>query len=216
MSLPVEPRSTDVSADSVRAAGKIPAVVYGPKQEPLPIAVDYNTFEKLFREAGESTIIELQGLDDKIEVLVKDLTFNAKKGGIDHADFYAIERGKEITTNVALHYVGEAPVEKSGATVNKVLYEVTVTCRPSALPSHIDVDISSIESEEDHLTVADLPVPEGVTIDNDPEDVVLTVSAARDFEAEAPDMDAIEEEAKGKEEGDETEGEASPAGDEET
>lgn len=211
MSLTVEPRDAKISARAVRDAGKIPAVVYGPKQEPLSIAVDKMTFEKLFKEAGESTIISLDGLGDKIEVLVKELAFDPKRGGVEHADFYAIERGKEFTTDVALHFIGEAPVEKGGATINKVLTEITITCRPSKLPPHIDVDISGLASEDDHISVADLTIPDGVTVENDATDMVVTVSAARDLEAEeaegaeAPDMATIGVEEKEGEEAAEAE-----------
>lgn len=180
-------------------------VVYGPKQEPISLAVDTMTFEKTLRDAGESTIITLKGLGEDIEVLIHDVAFNPEKGGVEHVDFYAIERGKELTTNVGLEFIGEAPVEKTGATVNKVLHDVEVTCRPSDLPAHIDVDISVLTDEDSEIRIEDLKVPEGVKIENDAHDVVVNVSAAREEEpeetAEAVDMDAIEVEGKGKEEG---------------
>ncbi len=205
--LTVAPRSA--SAQAVRAAKKIPAVVYGPKQEPISIEIDALAFTKTLHEAGESTIITLEGLDEPIEVLVHDVAFNAARGGAEHADFYAIERGKELTTNVALEFVGEAPVEKSGATVNKALYEVEVTCRPSKLPSHIEVDVSGMEDEEAQILVSDLVVEEGVTIETDSDTPVATVSAAREEEPEETeptevDMDAVEVEQKGKGEEEET------------
>lgn len=183
--------------------GTIPGVVYGPKQESVPLSIDARTFEKTLQEAGESTIIVLKGLDEDIEVLVHDVAFNPTRGGIEHVDFYAIERGKELTTNVALEYTGEAPVEKTGATVNRVLHDVEVTCRPSNLPAHIAVDLSVLTDTEAQIRVADLTVPEGVTIGNDPEEIVANVAAAREEEPEetaAVDMDAIEVEGKGKEE----------------
>ncbi|MFT5036714.1 MAG: large subunit ribosomal protein L25 [Candidatus Azotimanducaceae bacterium] len=184
-----------------KAADAMLGVVYGPKQESISLSLDKRTFEKTLKESGESTIITLKGLGEDIEVLVHDVAFNAEKGGVEHVDFYAIERGKELTTNVALEFIGEAPVEKSGATVNKVLHDVEVTCRPSVLPSHIEVDLSVLTEEMSQITVNDLVVAEGVTIGNDIEDVVVNVSAAREEEPEevvAVDMDAVEVEAKGK------------------
>ncbi len=172
------------SAAALRAAGKVPAIVYGPKQEPVAIAIDTVLFTKTLEEAGESTIINLVGLPEEIEVLIHDVAFNAERGGVEHADFYAIERGKELTTHVALEFIGEAPVSKSGATITKNLHEVEVTCRPSVLPSHIDVDISSLVDAQSHIAVKDLVVPAGVTIENDPELMVVTVSAAREAEPE--------------------------------
>ena len=195
MTLKLEVEKREQSNAAVRGEGKIPAVVYGPKQEPVAIAVDKFTFERTLQEAGESTIINLVGLDEEIEVLVQDVSFDAARGGAEHADFYAIERGKELTTNVGLEFIGEAPVEKTGATVTKTLQDVEVTCRPSVLPSSIAVDLSVLATEEDQIHVSDLVIPEGVTVNTDAEAVVVSVSAAREEESEEPaaavDMDAV-------------------------
>lgn len=202
ITLTVEKRAeSGASATALRKAGKLPAVVYGPKQEATPLAIDGRAFGKVLEEAGESTIVSLEGLGEETEVLIHDVSFNPARGGVDHVDFYAIERGKELTTNVPIEYVGEAPVEKSGATANKVLHEIEVTCRPSKLPSSIEVDLSALVEEDSAILVKDLTIPEDVKIDLDPEDVVVNVSAAREEEpeeeVEAPDMDAIEVEQKG-------------------
>lgn len=197
--LQVEARTKKIQA--ARQTGDIPAVVYGPKQESVPLAIDKQTFSQLFADTGESTIITLEGLDEPIEVLIQDVAFDPERGGIVHVDFYAIERGKELTTDVALHFVGEAPAEKDG-TVVKSLYEVEVTCRPSVLPGHFDVDLTALTDIDSHITVADITVPEGVTINTDPETVIATIAVAKEEpeeeETEAVDMDAIEVEAKGK------------------
>ncbi len=200
--LAVTKRDAKESAVAVRTAGNLPGIVYGPKQEPISIAVDKITFDKLMQTAGESTIITLTGLEEEIEVLVQDASFDVTKGGVNHVDFYAIERGKELTTNVPLEFIGEAPVEKSGASVNKVMLDVEVTCRPSALPSSIEVDLSVLETEDAQILIKDLAVAADVTLSAEPEDVVVAVSAAREEEPEeapaAPDMDTIEVEEKGK------------------
>lgn len=200
--LPVEKR--DGKAASVRKSGQVPGIVYGPKQEPIPVKIDGNTFAKVLDEAGEATIINLDGLGDTIEVLIHDVAFDAARGGVEHVDFYAIERGKELTTNVPLEFVGEAPATKTGATVNKALYEVEVTCRPSDLPAHIEVDISTLVDEESQIKLGDLTIPAGVTVSGEPDWMVATISAAReeepeDTEAGSVDMDAVAVETKGKE-----------------
>ncbi len=210
ITLAVEKRSEGgPSADALRKEGKLPAVVYGPKQEAIALVVDERTFAKVLEDAGESTIVSLEGLGEETEVLIHDVAFNAARGGVEHVDFYAIERGKELTTNVPFEFIGEAPVEKTGATANKILHEVEVTCRPSNLPSHIDVDLSVLVDEESSIHIKDLPAIEGVTIEAEPDAVIANVSAAREEEpeeeSEAPDMDAIEVEHKGKEDGDEGE-----------
>lgn len=106
MIVKLEVKKREQSAAVVREGGRIPAVVYGPKQEPVSITLDGLTFEKTLHTAGESTILTLVGLDEEIEALIQDVAFNAAKGGVDHVDFYAIERGKELTTDVAIEFIG--------------------------------------------------------------------------------------------------------------
>ena len=189
---------------NLRKEGKLPAVVYGPKEESQALTLDHKIFDKVFREAGESTIITLKGLKEDTEVLVQDVAFDPVRGGVTHVDFYAIERGKELTTNVSFEFVSEAPIEKTGATVTKVMHGVDVTCRPSLLPSHIEVDLTVLTEIDSHIQIKDLDIPEGVKVEAEPDDMVATVSAAREEEPEpeieAVDMDAIEVEEKGKKE----------------
>ncbi len=155
-----------------KTAEEISAVVYGPKFPSTPILVDKKEFTKTFKTAGESTIIELQGLASPVEVLVKDVAFSPIKGGIMHVDFYALEMGKEITTHIPLHFINEAPAEKLGAVISKVLHEVEVTCKPNVLPSHLDVDLSVIVTVEDKIHVSDIKLPKGVTVTADGHDMV--------------------------------------------
>ena len=186
----------------LREAGKLPAVVYGPKEESQALTIDAKVFDKLFEEAGESTIITLKGLKEDTEVLVHDVAFDPERGGMTHVDFYAIEKGKELTTHVPLEFVGEAPAVKLGGTLTKVLHEIEVTCIPSALPKEIEVDVSALVDFEKQIHVSDLVLPASVKIENDPEEVIALVQAVEEEVDEAPqavDMDAIEVEAKGKE-----------------
>lgn len=187
----------------LRSAGKLPAVMYGPKESSMPITLDRNQFEKLFKEAGESSVITLEGVGEPKEVLVHDVSFDPRRGGIIHVDFYAVEAGKEITVNVPLEFVGEAPAVKLGGTLTKVLHEVEITAKPANLPQHLTVDVGSLDDFEKRITVKDLIMPKGAKIENDPEDVVVLVQAVEE-EKEAPveavDMSAIEVEEKGKKE----------------
>jgi large subunit ribosomal protein L25 len=209
-SLTVEPRKErGKKLAMLRKAGKLPAIMYGPKEEATPLTLDLVQFEKLLKEAGESSVITLEGLSSPKEVLVHDVAFDPKRGGVVHVDFYAIEAGKEITVNVPLEFVGEAPATKQGGTLTKVLYEIGITCMPKNLPQHIIVDVSSLDDFEKRIHVKDLDIPKNVTLSNNPEDVVALVQAVKEEVEEVPvtiDMDAIEVEKKGKteEEGTET------------
>jgi large subunit ribosomal protein L25 len=207
VTLQIENReATGKQLGKLRNEGKLPAVVYGPKHEATNITLDKGTFEKLLKTAGESTVITLKGEGEEIEVLVHDVAFNPAKGGILHVDFYAIEKGKEITVHVPLEFIGEAPAVKTGGSLTKVLHEIEVTCKPSALPQHIEVDVSGLDDFEKQIHVKDLTVPAGVKIENDKEEVVALVQEVKEEPEEAApavDMDAVEVEAKGKAEGEE-------------
>ncbi len=186
---------------ALRASGKLPAVVYGPKHEAMTIMLDAKEFEKVFHEAGESSVLVLTGVGEDSEVLVQEVAYSPVKGLIEHVDFYAIEKGKEVTVNIPLEFTGEAPAIKLGGSLTKALHEVEVTCKPANLPHEIVVDVSSLHTFEDSILVKDLNVPTGVKIENDEEETVAFVAEAKE-EVEEPaalDMGAIEVEQKGKE-----------------
>jgi large subunit ribosomal protein L25 len=201
MTVKLEVKKRTASGAATLNEGNIPAVVYGPKQAPISVSVNKSVFEKILKDAGESTVINLNGLDQELEVLIHDVAFNVEKGGVRHVDFYAIEKGKEITVDVPLEFTGEAPATKQGGVLTKVLHEVEVTCKPSALPQHILVDVSSLDDFEKQIHVRDLVLPAGVVVENDQDDVVALVQEVKE-EAEEPvsavDMSAIEVQAKGK------------------
>lgn len=184
----------------LRKEGLVPAVVYGPNEPALAIKLSAKEFEKVFKEAGESSVLVLTGAGDDKEVLIHEVSFNKLKGGFEHIDFYAIEKGKEVTVNIPLSFVGEAPAVKLGGSLTKALYELEVTGQPAKLPHEITVDVSSLVTFEDMIRVKDLSVPAGIKVEDDPEETVALVSEVKEEieEPTAVDMDAIEVEQKGK------------------
>ncbi len=187
----------------MRAAGSLPAVVYGPKEDATALTLSRLEFEKVFREAGESTVITLSGLDEDTDVLVQEIAYDPVTSMPLHVDFYAIEKGKKVTVNVPIEFVGEAPVLKLGGVLTKVLYELEVEAMPKDLPHEIVVDVSSLAEFDSHITVADVTMPAGVTVLNDAEETIVVASEVIE-EVDAPiapvDMSAIEVEEKGKKE----------------
>lgn len=185
-------------------AGTLPAVVYGPKQESLSVAVSSSEFEKILRQSGESTVIELEGLGSPLQVLIHEIDRDPVTNVPRHADFYAIEKGAKVEVGVPLSYIGESPAVKLGANLVKVLHELEIEASPANLPQEIEVDISALVAIGDQIHVRDLKLPDGVIAKEDGEQVV---ALAQEVEVEeeapitAPDMDAIEVEKKGKDEG---------------
>lgn len=198
-------RDTKISTQQLLSEGVVPGVLYGPKVESMSISIDAAELLRVFKEAGESSIIELKEGDDSHDVLIHDMQFEPVTGEIRHFDLYAIERGKKITVHVPIEFIGSAPGEKAGGVVSKNLLEIEIESMPRNLPQHIDVDISGLEIGG-KVMVSDLPAIEGVEYLLDPEDSIISISEAKEEEIpeEAPNIDDIEVEGEKKEE---TEGE---------
>ena len=196
-----------------RGKGLLPAVFYGRKEKSTPVAVPYKDFLKVWREAGESSVISLAYPEKEgLLVLINDVAFDPVRGEPIHSDFYVVESDRAVEVSVPLEFTGVAPAVKDfGGTLVKVLYEVEVSGLPKDLPSEIIVDLSSLVALENKIFVKDLPVPAGITILQDKNEVVALVSetAVEEVEEKTFDATAIEVEKKGKKE---EEGEAGAEG----
>lgn len=188
--------------------GRIKAVVYGPKFPATSISVDAKEFTKLFKAAGESSVIGLKGLDQDMDVLIHEVQTNVVKGTIVHADLLALQKGQKITVHVPLVFVGvSGAVKTHGANLIKVLHEVEVEADAKHLPHEIEVDVSAIAELEDQILVSDLKVGSGVKILTGESEVIATAAKQVEEEEEsAPlDMSAIEiSDQKGKKDDEES------------
>jgi large subunit ribosomal protein L25 len=201
ITLAAVPRTeTGKKTERLRAEGNLPAVMYGPKQAPTALTISKQEFDKVLKEAGESTVVTITGVGTPTDVLIHDVAFDARKGGVVHVDFYAIEAGQKITVNVPLNFVGEAPAVKLGGTLTKVLHEIEVEAEATKLPKEIDVDISTLVDFTSQIHISDLKIPKGVEVKTAAEDVIALVQEVVEEKEEAPaiDMDAVEVEKKGK------------------
>ncbi len=180
--LNVEKREQQKVSD-LKSKGLIPAIIYGKNQDSLKVSVKSSEFNSVLKQAGESTLIDLKGVDNDVTVVIKDVAFSPLGGAIEHVDFYAVTKGQKMTTNVSLEFVNEAPVEALNlGVVNRILYEVSVDCIPSKLPQYIEVDLSTLKTLEDKFLVKDLKLPEGVTINNNLEDSIAVVGTLTEAE----------------------------------
>ncbi len=213
MSFKLSAATRSVKGEKVRSRTVIPAVVYGMGGQATSITLSYEEFAKLYREAGEASLIDLF-LDDKADgkVLIQDIAYDPVSDLIVHADLRRIDMNKPLTATVELRFVGEASIIKEqGGTLMHNLNSVQVTCLPKDLISHIDVDISVLRSFDDLVKVKDLPIPATVTIiAPQAEDLVakaipaLTEDEIKAMEAAAAPADLSKiEDAKKKEEAEE-------------
>lgn len=202
ISLTATRRETSTATPQKGATGTMLAVVYGPKQESLPISVSLKEFENALSEAGESSVIELSGAtSEPLQVLIHEVDRDPVTNIPRHADFYAIEKGAKVEVAVPLSYIGESPAVKAGASLVKVLHELEIEASPADLPHEIEVDISSLLAVGDQIRVGDLKIPSSVEVKIDAEQVVALIQEAKEEEETpiaAPDMASIEVEKKGK------------------
>jgi len=201
--LKVEKRG-EKKAKALRDAGVLPSVIYGRKEASVPISIDRKQFEKVFKHAGESTVITIKGLGDDKDALIHEVEFDPVFGHPIHADFYVIEKGQKVTVSVPLEFEGISPAVKDlGGILVKVMHEIEVECEPRDLPQHIVVDVSKLETLEDQIKVKDLKFPESAKISIDQDEVVAMIDVAKEEPAEAvpADISAIEiSEDRGKKE----------------
>ncbi len=208
MELAVTKRDIAKKPHSLRLEGVLPAVVYGRSEESTPISIDRKAFEKVYKSAGESSVIQLTGLDGIKQVLIHDVSVHAVSGMPLHADFYAIEKGQKVTVSVPLEFDGVSPAVKDlGGILTKVIHEIEIECEPADLPHAIHVDVSKLATLDDQIKVGDLKFPSSAIVTLDKDEVVAMISVAKEeVEETAPmDLSAIEtsvERGKKEEEGD--------------
>lgn len=190
MELAVEKRDTKTKAAALRRGGVLPAVIYGRSEESTPISVNRKVFEKLFKEAGESTVITLTGMGGAKEALIHDVAVHPVSGLPLHADFYIIQKGQTVTVSIPLEFEGVSPAVKDhGAILVKVMHELEIECQPKDLPQSIVVDISTLAAIDDKITVGDLHLPKSAIITAGAEEVVAMAAALQEESDEATPMD---------------------------
>lgn len=165
----------------IRHTRRVPAVIYGRKQEPISITLDASDILRLYRNAGKSNIIDVTVGKKNLEVLIHELQFHPVLWDIAHIDFYAIVRGEALHTEISLTFVGEAAAKKEGAIIEEIISELKIKCRPKDLVDHFDVDISVLKEAGDVIRVSDLGIDETkYEIEgHNPEDVIVSATLPR-------------------------------------
>lgn len=182
---------------SLKKNGIIPAVLYGHGSKATALSLDLKEFAKIYKQAGESTIINLNiEKDGKAElkpVLIHEVDFDPVSDELRHADFYVVRMDEKITAKIPLVFIGESDAIKvlNGILI-KNLHEIEVEALPKDLPHQIEIDISVINTFSDHIYIKDLKLSQGVRVLDDASEIVALVKPPRTEE----EIKALEGEVK--------------------
>ncbi len=187
-------RLTEQTTNNLRSSGQIPGVLYGHGIKPVSLAVEKIIFGKIWRSAGESTLVDLM-LDNKeaVKVLIQSVQKDPVKGTIDHVDFHQIRMDEKLTTEIPLKFIGEAPaVKEFGGILVRNLDHLKVECLPKDLVHEIEVDTALLKELNHNLLVKDIKLPAGIKVLMKDDEMIATVIPPR-TEAE---LDSIKSEVK--------------------
>lgn len=202
MSLELIAQTRKVKGKAVKAMrreGEIPGVVYGHGFDNLFITIPYGAFQKVYKKAGESTLIDLVIDGKKVPVLVQDVATDALRDDFIHVDFLMVRTDEKITAEIPLKFVGESlAVKDLQGVLVRALTHVKVECFPQDLVSEILVDISPLKTFGDKIAVRDLVLSDKIRVLDRLENMVANVIEPRKEEevvATATDIAAAEKAA---------------------
>jgi large subunit ribosomal protein L25 len=214
--LAAEPREQRLKQNrSLRAAGKVPGVIYGKEVDSVAVAFPRREFDRAFHKVGRTQLLDVtvDAESGPHRVLVREVQYNPRTGVVVHVDFFQVNLKEKITADVPLVIVGEAPaVENKEGELQHTMNTLKVSCLPAEIPEHIEVDVSGLEEIDEAIRVSQLKVPADVEILADPEEVVAKIVHIREVEEEeVEEVEGEEGEAVEGEEAEGAEGEAAPA-----
>ncbi|MCJ7831816.1 MAG: 50S ribosomal protein L25, partial [Actinobacteria bacterium] len=181
----------------LRAAGKIPGVVYGRDEDAVAVAVDAHVFSKTVPEANWfSAVIKLhieggEAEDRESSVMIREVQRDLVGRRLLSIDFLRISLEEAVRAHIPLVTVGESPGIKQGGILDQISHEVTVECLPGEMPDHLEIDISGM-AIGDSLRVRDLVAPPGVTLTGQPDDVLVVLAPPVRIEEVAAEAEMIE------------------------
>lgn len=201
---------------SLRQSGFIPAVLYGKGQEALSLQVPVKEFNKVLKQAGESTLVYINVGGESYPTIIHDVALDPVKDHVLHADFYKVSLTEKIKTKVPVVFMGESPAVKDLAGIFvRNINELEVEALPQNLPHEITVDISSLKNFGDQILVKDINLGSDVKIEAEADTILATIQEPKsqeelDAELAAPtaDVEDVEIVEKKKEEVPAEEGEA--------
>ncbi len=169
----------------LRKTGIFPANIYGKGIQSLSVQVPFKDFEKIFKEVGETGLLDIEINSEIRPILIKNVQFDVLTHTPLHADFFQVNLKEKVKAMVPIVTVGEpkAVTEKIGLLLQP-LSEVEVEALPENLPENIEVNVEPLAVIDEQITISDLKVPSEITILTEPEQVVVKISELVSKEAE--------------------------------
>lgn len=168
----------------LRLSGKLPAIVYGHKQDAVNVAVSAKPFNEALKKGAH--VFELTVGGKKENALLKDVQYDHYGTQIIHIDFARVDLNEKVTVTVGIELKGDAPGEKEGGIVQQILNEIEVECVVTEIPSAIVYNVGNLKLDES-VHVRDLTLPPGVTTTADAELIVAVCHAIKEEVAEVAD-----------------------------
>jgi large subunit ribosomal protein L25 len=167
-------------ARKLRAAQKVPAVVYGHNRAPQPLSIDARELERLLdRISAGSTVVELVLDGTTARTLIREIQRHPFRREVLHVDFQELVAGEKVTVDVPLVLVGTpAGVRSSAGVLDQIMREVALEVDPANMPNHIEVDVSALDLNQS-LHIRDIPIPAGVEVLEDPDATICVVTPPR-------------------------------------
>ncbi len=187
----------------LRRDGKIPAILYGPKTDPIKLAIDRSDLEPIFKSgavAQKLLKLEIDGVDSVRKVMIKEMQKHPVSRTVLHLDLYEVSMDQKIKVMVPVVTTGKSAGVEVGGTLQIIRRELEVFCLPDQIPENITIDITALEIG-DSFHVEDLPLEDTVEIPADVNFTILTILSPTAEEEEEVEG----EEEEGEEEGEEGE-----------
>lgn len=174
----------------LRESGRLPAVIYGHKSDPISISIDEKEVLIHLRHGSHVLNVEVEGGATET-CLVKDLQFSYLGDVVIHVDLARVDLDEEVHIQVRLNFVGKcAEATKPGAIVSHPITELPVVCKVNAIPEEIKVDTSTLEGTV--LTVGGIDLPEGIRADTPLDTPIMTISFLHEEEAEGEEVEVVD------------------------
>jgi large subunit ribosomal protein L25 len=185
----------------LRHDGVVPAVIHNHGQASIHVMGPEMDLVKVYQAAGKHHPLNLEVGPDKYLALIKDAHFDPVKRRLQHLVFQAIKQDEKVEAEVPVRIEGDIPAERIGLMVLHQLDEVEIEALPRNLPDELVVSADKLAELHDKITVADLDIPDGVTLLTDPEHPIATVVETKAMMAEEEAVEEIEgeEDAEGEE-----------------